>query len=71
MPLEDSVNDCFLQLGSADTNTQFKPNGTYDKGPPPYMSDFWVTTAQAWGYSALTSFGDPMWNSGTIGGIYA
>lgn len=60
----------FLQLGNAATNANFKPNGTYDKGPPPYMSDFWVTTAQAWGYSALTAFGDPMWNTGTISGIY-
>jgi hypothetical protein len=34
------------------------------------MSDFWVTTAQAWGYSAMTSYGDPMWNTGMINGIY-
>jgi hypothetical protein len=33
------------------------------------MSDFWVTTAQAWGYG-LNAFGDAMWNTGTIGGIY-
>jgi len=60
----------FLQLGDAATNAKFQPNGTYDKGPPPYMSDFWVTTAHAWGYGELTAFGDPMWNSGTISGIY-
>jgi len=58
----------YLQLG---TNTgQFTPGGHYAKGPPPYMSDFWVTTAQAWGYSAMTSYGDPMWNTGAISGIY-
>jgi hypothetical protein len=60
----------FLSLGDPATNAKFNPSGTYDKGPPPYMSDFWVTTAHAWGYNALTAFGDPMWNSGTISGIY-
>ncbi len=60
----------FLQLGAAATNAQFAAGGSYAKGPPPYASDFWVTTAQAWGYSAMTSYGDPMWNTGAIGGIY-
>lgn len=59
----------FLQLGDPAITSKFQPNGTYEKGPPPYMSDFWVTTAQAWGYD-LQAFGDPMWNSGTIGGIF-
>jgi len=60
----------YLQLGNASTNAQFSPTGKYAQGPPPYVSDFWVTTAQAWGYSALTVYGDPMWNTGTISGIY-
>jgi hypothetical protein len=60
----------YLQLGNPSTNSQFSPTGHYAKGPPPYASDFWVTTAQAWGYSALTNYGDPMWNTGTINGIY-
>jgi hypothetical protein len=58
----------FLQLGNG--GGQFTPAGKYAKGPAPYMSDFWVTTAQAWGYSAMTSYGDPMWNTGAINGIY-
>jgi hypothetical protein len=58
-----------LQLGTAATNAKFSPGGTYDKGPPPYMSDFWVTTAKAWGFE-LNAFGDAMWNTGTISGIY-
>ncbi|HEV3189901.1 MAG TPA: hypothetical protein VGY54_05355, partial [Polyangiaceae bacterium] len=60
----------FLQLGNPSTNAQFTPAGHYAKGPPPYMSDLWVTTAQAWGYGAMTSYGDSMWNTGTISGIY-
>ena len=60
----------FLQLGDPATNSKFSPSGGYAKGPPPYMSDLWVTTAQAWGYHELTAFGDPMWNSGTINGIF-
>ncbi len=60
----------FLQLGNATTNSQFSPPGKYTKGPPPFMSDLWVTTAQAWGYSAMTSYGDPMWNTGAISGIF-
>jgi hypothetical protein len=60
----------YLQLGNASTNAQFSPTGKYTKGPPPYVSDFWVTTAQAWGYNALTAYGDPSWNTGTISGIY-
>jgi hypothetical protein len=46
------------------------PNGTYAVPKPPYMSDFWVTTAQAWGYSALTTYGHPSWNTGPLSGIY-
>lgn len=60
----------FLQLGNPATNAKFSPGGQYDKGPPPYMSDFWVTTARAWGHD-LNAYGDPMWNTGTISGIYA
>ena len=45
-------------------------NATVNRPPPPYMSDFWVTTAQAWGYGAMTSYGDPSWNTGPISGIY-
>ena len=60
----------FLQLGNPSTNAQFTPAGHYAKGPPPYVSDLWVTTAQAWGYGAMTSYGDSMWNTGTISGIY-
>ena len=46
------------------------PGGKYAKGPAPYMSDLWVTAAQAWGYGALTAYGDPMWNTGPISGIF-
>ena len=60
----------YLQLGDPNVNKQFSPGGTYAKGPPPYASDFWVTTAQAWGYGAMTSWGDPMWNTSPISGIY-
>jgi hypothetical protein len=60
----------FLQLGNQSANAQFSPTGHYSAGPPPFSSDLWVTTAQAWGYGAMTSFGDPMWNTGTISGIY-
>ncbi len=35
-----------------------------------YMSDFWVQTAQAWGFSQLTTYGDSMWNKGLMPGIY-
>jgi Protein of unknown function (DUF1552) len=59
----------FLQLG-ATANGQFSPGGKYAKGPAPYMSDLWVTTAQAWGYGALTAYGDPLWNTGPIAGLY-
>ena len=59
-----------LQLGDANVNKQFSAGGTYAKGPPPFVSDLWVTTAQAWGSSGMTAWGDPMWNTGTIGGIY-
>jgi uncharacterized protein DUF1552 len=58
----------FLQLGSA--NSAQVPNGTYNLPSAPYMSDLWLTTAHAWGYNALTAYGDPMWNTGAISGIY-
>jgi hypothetical protein len=58
----------YLQFGS-NTSSQV-PNGTYDVPKPPYMSDFWVATAQAWGYDAMTSYGDPSWNTGPLSGIY-
>jgi Protein of unknown function (DUF1552) len=60
----------YLQLGNASTNAQFMPNGKYAKGPAPYVSDLWVTTAQAWGDAAMTSYGDAMWNTGLISGVY-
>ncbi len=60
----------YLQLGNASTNAMFQPSGKYSKGPAPYMSDLWVSTAQAWGLSAMTSYGDPTWNTGTISGLY-
>jgi hypothetical protein len=60
----------YLQLANPSSNTQYIANGTYSKPPPPYMSDFWTTTAQAWGSTAMTAYGDPMWNTGTITGIY-
>lgn len=60
----------YLQLGDAANNSKFSPTGKYSTGPKPYMSDFWVTTAQAWGYEALTAYGDPAWNTGTISGLY-
>jgi hypothetical protein len=34
------------------------------------MADFWVATAQAWGYPALTQYGDAMWNKGPMTGLY-
>jgi hypothetical protein len=55
----------FLTLGQGGQN----PAQSYDKPGAPWMSDLWVTTAQAWGYG-LSSFGDPSWNSGVIKGIY-
>jgi hypothetical protein len=35
------------------------------------MADFWVETAQAWGYREMTSYGAPMWNKGRMPGIYS
>ena len=58
----------YVQFGSAQMGQV--PNGTYDIPKPPYMSDFWVTTAQAWGHTALTTYGDPSWNTGMLSGIY-
>jgi hypothetical protein len=60
----------FLQLGNASNMSQYVANGTYSQPPGPYMSDLWTTTAQAWGYTKMTSYGDPMWNAGTISGIF-
>ena len=34
------------------------------------MADFWTQTAQAWGYTQMTSYGDAMWNKGSMPGIY-
>jgi hypothetical protein len=59
----------FLQLGDPNVNKSFSAGGTYAKGPPPYASDLYVTLARAWGY-ALPSWGDPMWNTGPITGIF-
>jgi hypothetical protein len=60
----------FLQLGDPSNSGQFVANGTYSQPPGPYMSDLWTTTAQAWGYASMKSYGDPMWNAGTISGVY-
>ncbi|HEX3696070.1 MAG TPA: DUF1552 domain-containing protein [Polyangia bacterium] len=57
----------YLQLGSGQTG--HVANGTYSKPAPPYASDLWVTTAQAWGYP-LMGYGDPSWNTGKLSGIY-
>jgi hypothetical protein len=59
----------YLQLGDPANNSKFSPGGKYSAGPAPYMSDFWVTTAQAWGYD-LPAYGDEQWNTGKINGIY-
>ena len=56
----------YLQLGGSNQVA----NGNYNRPAAPYVSDLWVTTAQAWGYGAMTSYGDAMWNTGSIGGIY-
>jgi hypothetical protein len=49
---------------------QFTNNATSKR----FMTDFWVQTAQAWGYKELTSYSvvpnDPMWNRGSLPGIY-
>jgi hypothetical protein len=55
----------FLTLGQGGQ----LPNGSYSMPAAPWMSDLWVTTAQAWGY-ALSMYGDPGWNSKPIGGLY-
>jgi hypothetical protein len=34
------------------------------------MADFWVATAQAWGYSQMKAYGDAMWNKGPMTGLY-
>jgi hypothetical protein len=58
----------YLQFGS--TTTGQVPNGTYDVPKPPYVSDLWVTIAQKWGYTGMTSYGDPSWNTGMLNGIF-
>jgi hypothetical protein len=55
----------FLTLGQGGQMSQ----GSYSRPNPPYMSDLWVTTAHAWGYG-LPAFGDAIWNTGPIAGIY-
>jgi hypothetical protein len=55
----------FLTLGAGGQMS----NVAYNKPNGPYMSDLWVTIAQAWGY-ALAAFGDKSWNTGTIAGIF-
>jgi hypothetical protein len=60
----------FLQLGDPNVNKQFSAGGTYSQGPAPYVSDFWVATAQAWGYTGMTAWGDPMWNTSPVSGLY-
>jgi hypothetical protein len=55
-----------LTLGSGSVAA----NATVNKPPAPYMSDFWVTLAQAWGYTSMTSYGDASWNTGPINGIF-
>jgi hypothetical protein len=51
------------------SNTTQTPAQGVSRPDPPYMSDLWVTIAQAWGYN-LTAFGDPSWNTGPIQGIF-
>jgi hypothetical protein len=34
------------------------------------MADLWTTTAERWGYNALTAYGAPMWNRGPMTGLY-
>ncbi|HXI56868.1 MAG TPA: DUF1552 domain-containing protein [Polyangia bacterium] len=60
----------YLQLGNPASAGQFQPNGHYSKGPAPYVSDLWVTIAQAWGLKSMTTYGDPGWNTGPIGGLF-
>ena len=55
----------FLKLGPDGQN----PAMSYSKPNAPWMSDLWVTMAQAWGYQ-LSAFGDPSWNTGPIKGIF-
>ncbi len=59
----------YLQLGNADEHSKFNPGGHYAKGPAPYTTDLWVTTAKAFGVD-LPAWGDAMWNTGPIAGIY-
>jgi hypothetical protein len=57
----------FLQLQPNSTQVA---NGTYSVPSGPYMSDLWVTAANAWGYSALTAYGAKAWNTGSIAGVF-
>jgi hypothetical protein len=57
----------YLQFGGGHPGQV--PNGSYSKPAPPYVSDLWVTTAQAWGLPMMT-YGDPSWNTGKLSGIY-
>jgi hypothetical protein len=59
----------FLQLGKAAEHATFKAAGHYSKGPAPYTTDLWTTTAKAFGYDLLT-WGDASWNTGSISGIF-
>jgi hypothetical protein len=59
----------YLQLGNASEHAQFKPAGHYKKGPAPYTTDLWTTTAKAFGYD-LPTWGDASWNTGSIPGIF-
>jgi hypothetical protein len=60
----------FLQLGAPNATKPFSAGGTYSQGPAPYVSDLWVATAQAWGYTGMTSWGDAMWNSSPVSGVF-
>jgi hypothetical protein len=56
----------YLQYGQPGRND----NNFWSDKDARTMADFWVTTAQAWGYSQLTSYGDAMWNKGPLTGLY-
>lgn len=63
----DTVDIPVLLFGGKFMNLQ---GGSYLQFPHRYMSDFWVATAQRWGYQEMTSYGAPMWNTGPMPGIY-
>jgi Protein of unknown function (DUF1552) len=60
----------YLQLGNAAEHAKFTAAGHYPKGPAPYTTDLWTTTAKAFGYD-LPAWGDASWNTGAIAGIFA